>query len=340
MKLKSLLMGSAAALITSNMAYAADAPTAEPEPTDHVRVCDMYGSGFYYMPGTETCLGISGEVRFQYEGTTTDINDVSESSGSPYWYARVNVDVREETDLGMLRAYIRLEGDSTHENRAENFGPLDTYIEIGGLSMGYRTSRVELTGLPGLMYDGSYFGGGRTWYVDYTFAVEELTLMGGASIENADVDDYNDAKANGGSADFYIRADYSMDMFAFGASYGHDSSAEEGALGAYITATPVDGLTVQRYYNMQNESTQFGGDTGETQKYGIGASFQVADAILIAGGWYQVDTEKDGTDLDGYSLGLDWNATSNLVVRLGFNYEDSDDVGEVTDYRIRVQRNF
>ena len=131
-----------------------------------------------------------------------------------------------------------------------------------------------------------------------------------------------------------------MDMFAFGASYGHDSSAEEGALGAYITATPMDGLTIQGYYNMQDDSTQFGGATGETQKYGVGASFKVADSILIGAGFYQVDTENDATDLDGYSFGMDWNASSNLVVRLGVNVEDSDGTGEVTDYRVRVQRNF
>jgi len=26
------------------------------EPVDYVRVCDAYGSGFFYIPGTETCL--------------------------------------------------------------------------------------------------------------------------------------------------------------------------------------------------------------------------------------------------------------------------------------------
>jgi len=36
------------------------------EPVDYVRVCDAYGSGFFYIPGTETCLRISGYVDYQY----------------------------------------------------------------------------------------------------------------------------------------------------------------------------------------------------------------------------------------------------------------------------------
>ncbi|HEU5016865.1 MAG TPA: porin, partial [Pseudolabrys sp.] len=56
MKLKSLILGSAAALLAVSGARAADAVMApEPEPVDYVKVCDAYGAGFFYIPGTETC---------------------------------------------------------------------------------------------------------------------------------------------------------------------------------------------------------------------------------------------------------------------------------------------
>src|SRR4029450_190085 len=65
MNIKSLLLGSAAALVAATGARAADAVVvAEPEPVEYVRVCDVYGAGFYYMPGTETCLKISGYMRY------------------------------------------------------------------------------------------------------------------------------------------------------------------------------------------------------------------------------------------------------------------------------------
>ncbi|TGV63519.1 porin, partial [Mesorhizobium sp. M00.F.Ca.ET.149.01.1.1] len=65
MNIKSLLLGSAAALIAVSGARAADAVTvAEPEPAEYVKICDVYGSGYFYIPGTETCLRIGGYVRY------------------------------------------------------------------------------------------------------------------------------------------------------------------------------------------------------------------------------------------------------------------------------------
>ncbi|MBK8458343.1 MAG: porin [Phyllobacteriaceae bacterium] len=53
MNIKSLLIGSAAALATVSGSYAADAVVAaEPEPMEYVRVCDAYGAGYFYIPGT------------------------------------------------------------------------------------------------------------------------------------------------------------------------------------------------------------------------------------------------------------------------------------------------
>ncbi|WP_201026394.1 porin, partial [Paramesorhizobium deserti] len=65
MNIKSLLLGSAAALVAVSGARAADAVViAEPEPVEYVRVCDAYGAGYFYIPGTETCLRISGYLRY------------------------------------------------------------------------------------------------------------------------------------------------------------------------------------------------------------------------------------------------------------------------------------
>lgn len=66
MNIKSLLIGSAAALVAVSGAQAADAiVAAEPEPLEYVRVCDAFGTGFFYIPGTETCLKFGGYIRFE-----------------------------------------------------------------------------------------------------------------------------------------------------------------------------------------------------------------------------------------------------------------------------------
>ena len=76
MKLKALLLGSAAAMISiagvSTSATAADAVVAEPHPVEYVRVCDMYGAKWFYMPGTETCIQFDGYVRATYAWNDPD----------------------------------------------------------------------------------------------------------------------------------------------------------------------------------------------------------------------------------------------------------------------------
>ena len=62
MKLKTLLLGSAAAFAVVGGAQAADLSIAEP--VDYVRVCDAFGVGYWYIPGTDTCIKIGGNVEF------------------------------------------------------------------------------------------------------------------------------------------------------------------------------------------------------------------------------------------------------------------------------------
>ncbi len=72
MTIKKLLLGSTAVLMTASFAHAADAVVVEPEPTEFVRVCDAYGSGFFFIPGTETCIRFGGYVRSGYEKFSVD----------------------------------------------------------------------------------------------------------------------------------------------------------------------------------------------------------------------------------------------------------------------------
>ena len=60
--------GGGSALAAASGAHAADAiVAAEPEPLEYVRICDAYGVGYFYIPGTDTCLKIGGQVRTEGE---------------------------------------------------------------------------------------------------------------------------------------------------------------------------------------------------------------------------------------------------------------------------------
>ena len=59
---KSLLLGSAAGLAAMTGAQAADLPV-KAKPVEYVKICSLYGAGFYYIPGTDTCIRIGGHIR-------------------------------------------------------------------------------------------------------------------------------------------------------------------------------------------------------------------------------------------------------------------------------------
>ena len=123
MNIKSLLLGSAAALVAVSGARAADAVViAEPEPMEYVRVCDVYGTGFFYIPGTETCLRVGGYIRYDIgignlgQQDVFDKEDLFEDgvldeNDTYYKRARfqLRVDSRSETELGTLRTYAAIE---------------------------------------------------------------------------------------------------------------------------------------------------------------------------------------------------------------------------------------
>ena len=161
MNIKSLLLGSAAALVAVSGARAADAVVvAEPEPAEYVRICDVYGAGYFYIPGTETCLRIGGYVRYDIgvrrRGSFDGATDVAERHGQ---WRRRNAHLRQadarftlktwtgqETELGTLKTYTETRfnfGNSPATNdgasndwQATSLSLNFAWIQLGGLRVG------------------------------------------------------------------------------------------------------------------------------------------------------------------------------------------------------------
>jgi hypothetical protein len=82
-----------------------------------VKVCSLYGQGFYYIPGTDLCMKIGGFLRTEWDfnagGSLTTI-----TSGANGQFTRtgdqlttraravLSLDVREQTSWGTLRSYF------------------------------------------------------------------------------------------------------------------------------------------------------------------------------------------------------------------------------------------
>jgi len=115
---KSLLLGSAAGIVAVAGAQAADLPV-KAKPVEYVKVCSLYGAGFWYVPGTDTCLKIGSYVRedvtwngsggmspigVQTGGgqfTRTDTSQLNARTRSV-----ITVDLRTQTEYGVLRSYL------------------------------------------------------------------------------------------------------------------------------------------------------------------------------------------------------------------------------------------
>jgi len=57
-----IFCSAAAVLVVMDGAWAADLPV-KAKAVEYVRICSLYGDGFYYIPGTDTCIKIGGYLR-------------------------------------------------------------------------------------------------------------------------------------------------------------------------------------------------------------------------------------------------------------------------------------
>ena len=66
--MKSLLLGSAAGIVAVAAAQAADLPTRKAAPVEYVRVCNVGGITGWTLPGSDTCVKLSGYITGQVTG--------------------------------------------------------------------------------------------------------------------------------------------------------------------------------------------------------------------------------------------------------------------------------
>jgi hypothetical protein len=130
---KSLLLGSAAGLVAVSGASAADLGVKKPTAAvEYVRVCSAHGAGFFYIPGSDVCMQISGRVRAEYMyGTSWNKADDQSSFRG---HGRINLDVRQTTQYGLLRAYVRMEQYANNGRYFANYGTQGgiTNANVGG----------------------------------------------------------------------------------------------------------------------------------------------------------------------------------------------------------------
>ncbi len=167
---KSLLLGSAAGLVAVAGAQAADLPV-KAKPVEYVRICSLYGEGFFYIPGTDTCIKIGGWVRAEYifggGGSHSPFVsgpagfDTEGGSADSVFRARtvLSADVRTQTEYGTLRSYARFGFDHTTNQLIGTVYAERAFIQLAGFTFGKTQSYFDF--FAGVFsYGGSYAGGG------------------------------------------------------------------------------------------------------------------------------------------------------------------------------------
>jgi hypothetical protein len=196
---KSLILGSAAALVAMSGAQAADLPV-KAKAVEYVKVCSLYGAGFFYIPGTDTCIKLGGYLRVDttFNGSIYDAPAWNGDLGQQnryrdYFGARsrmaLTVDTRTATEYGVVRTFgqgdfqFTTQGNSTTNpigftaspNAGTNTSLLNqpgegyvavemVFIQFAGFTFGKSASAYSTPwhGFPGNQNSSNLLGGNDT----------------------------------------------------------------------------------------------------------------------------------------------------------------------------------
>ena len=125
------------------------------KPVEYVKVCPAFGPGFYYIPGSDTCLKVGGNV--WVEGMWAQPYTKAQDTLGSRVQMRITLDARTNTEYGLLRTVVdprfnkrngnEQSNSQQREGNAANGGNADgtlkqfqvnttAYIQLGGLTVG------------------------------------------------------------------------------------------------------------------------------------------------------------------------------------------------------------
>ena len=353
MNIKSLLIGSAAALAAVSGAHAADAiVAAEPEPLEYVRVCDAFGTGFFYIPGTETCLKFDGYIRFQ---TDFGRNKSGTSDWDSFTRAQFNIDTRTDTELGALRGYIGFRAQA--DNDTDKGAILDqAFIELSGLKVGYYYNWWD----DGLSGETDILSSNDTRLNAIRYTYDAGSFYVGVAVEELEAP--LDARSNlgilkggviEGPNNVGVSGIVGVKFGAVNANLlgGYDTDQENGAIRAIVTAEIGPGTLGLSGVWASGANAYY-----EESEWAVAAEYAIkaTDKLTITPGVQYFGTIDIGADndfvgdRDAWRAGLtvDYKITQGLSTKIAVNYQDVDGTegvnggGDSWTGFVRLQRSF
>ncbi|MBY5519414.1 porin [Rhizobium leguminosarum] len=356
MNIRMVLLASAAAFAASTPVLAADAiVAAEPEPVEYVRVCDAYGTGYFYIPGTETCLKIEGYIRFQ-----VNVGDNPGGDNDSDWDAvtrgQVQFTAKSDTEYGPLTGVIVMQFNA--DNATDQDAILDSaYLDVAGFRAGLFYSWWD----DGLSGETDDIGSVVTLHNSIRYQYESGTFYAGLSVDEledgvyqGDVDPVtgllvpNDGPNNVGVA-FGIGG--TAGAFSYQLTGGWDVDNEDGAIRAMGTVEIGPGtLGLAAVYSSGPNSYYSTAEWAIAAEYAIKATDKLkitpgvqyyANYIGGASAFDTVPSDYDGAG-DAWKVGLtvDYQIVDNFYAKASVQYLDPEDGEDSTSGYFRLQRSF
>lgn len=344
MNIKSLLLGSAAALAAVSGAQAADAIiAAEPEPMEYVRVCDAFGTGYFYIPGTETCLKIGGYVRFQIDFAEDLFNG---DDWDAWTRGRVAFTSKSDTELGELTGFIAIHGDISErtDSSATDFYFDEVFLQLGGFKAGTYLNWWDANDLPGELDN---LGSNRLTSIAYIYSGDAFTA--GIQVDELTNEEFTGLVTTDGDLVVYEGQNFGLEAvvqasvgpaalevlgsYDFGNEDGAVrviASAEVGPGTLYVSGIYSSGYNV--YYGSAEWTLAAAYAFNATEKLQIIPEFQYY--------WdseFDADGDFGGEDFWTAGATVNYKITEGLTSKVAVGYSDSSE-----DWAgiVRLQRDF
>lgn len=249
--IRGLALGSVAAVVVTAGAQAADLPV-KAKAVEYVKVCSLYGAGFYYIPGTDTCIRLGGYMRIDTSFNSAGPYEAPSWSGNAGQQNRLrneiigrsretlDIDTRTATEYGVLRTFFTGTFSWTTGTDGISTGSLGTnfaFIQFAGFTMGKALSQYDTPW-------NAYPGGNNTSF-----------LLGGESTETG------------------------IQQLAYTADFG------QGVTGSVSVEDTASYRTSSLYNTSTGSPTNYAGGTFGTSSYGGTYTPDIVGMLRVDQAW-------------------------------------------------------